>query len=67
MKSSPARIAVIEDDSRLRPILVGILSGAGYHPEVFASGDESWLPRVLSRLTSWSPIFRWRARPDWTS
>jgi two-component system, NtrC family, response regulator HydG len=40
MKSSPARIAVIEDDTRLRPILVGILSGAGYQPEVFASGDE---------------------------
>jgi len=40
MDPSRARIALIEDDAELRPVLTRILQSSGYDPEVFASGDE---------------------------
>jgi DNA-binding NtrC family response regulator len=40
MDPSRARIALIEDDAELRPVLTRILQSEGYDPEVFASGDE---------------------------
>ncbi len=35
-----ARVALIEDDEELRPVLTRILHSAGYEPEVFDSGDR---------------------------
>ncbi len=34
-----ARIALVEDDPQLWPVLSGILASAGYEPEIFESGD----------------------------
>ena len=37
--SPPARLAVVEDDPQVRPILGAILRGAGHQVEAFSSGD----------------------------
>jgi DNA-binding NtrC family response regulator len=40
MDPAQGRIALIEDDGDVRPILTRILHSEGYEPEVFESGDE---------------------------
>jgi DNA-binding NtrC family response regulator len=40
MDPAQARIALIEDDEAVRPVLTRILQTEGYEPEVFESGDE---------------------------
>jgi two-component system response regulator HydG len=40
MDPSSTRIALIEDDADLRPVLTRILRSEGYEPEVFESGDR---------------------------
>ncbi len=40
MDSAHTRVALIEDDPEVRPILDRILRSEGYEPELFESGDE---------------------------
>jgi DNA-binding NtrC family response regulator len=40
MTSGPVRVALVEDDRDVRPVLMRILTSAGYEPELFESGDD---------------------------
>ena len=40
MTSTSVRVALIEDDRDVRPVLTRILTSEGYEPEIFESGDD---------------------------
>ncbi len=55
MSRRASRIAIVDDDAELRPVLAGILKTAGFETQLFSSGDEflqSGGPRFFSLVVT---------------